>query len=142
RACSHCSVCVSLVRPHRLRRLVGAHIPSAGPLPAAFGLTLLGLARVQHLLARAALTNTSRAFDEPSRLALLPQLIERERLPNAIALGSIPWQAGRMIGPSLTGILIAAFGGAVGVGLAAVASCTALMVYSRIRVRRASRAPD
>ena len=32
-------------------------------------------------------------------MALIPQLVERERLPNAIALGSIPWQAGRMIGP-------------------------------------------
>ena len=59
-------------------------------------------------------------------MSLIPQLVDRERLPNAIALGSIPWQAGRMIGPSITGILIAAFGGAVGFGLAAVASYIAL----------------
>jgi hypothetical protein len=39
-----------------------------------------------------------------------------------------------MIGPSITGILIAAFGGTVGFGLAAVASCSALALYSRIRV--------
>jgi predicted MFS family arabinose efflux permease len=65
----------------------------------------------------------------------VPQLIDRERLPNAIALGSIPWQAGRMIGPSVTGILIAAFGGTVGFGLAAIASCTALALYSRLDVR-------
>src|SRR5437762_5916626 len=100
-------------RTNRLRLLIGTQILTAVTLTVAFALAFLGLARVQHLLALAALTNTFRAFDEPSRLALLPQLIERERLPNAIALGSIPWQAGRMIGPSLTGILIAAFGGAV-----------------------------
>ena len=62
------------------------------------------------------------------------QLIDRARLPNEIALGSIPWQTGRMIGPSITGILIAAFGGTVGFGLAAIASCAALALYTRIRV--------
>jgi len=56
-------------------------------------------------------------------MSLVPQLIDRAQLPNAIALGSIPWQTGRMIGPSITGILIAAFGGTTGFGLAAVASC-------------------
>jgi MFS family permease len=86
------------------------------------------------LLGLAVLSNTFRAFDEPSRLALIPQLIDRARLPNAIALGSIPWQAGRMIGPSIAGILIAAFGGAVGFGLAAGASYVALVLYSRLQV--------
>jgi MFS family permease len=96
---------------------------------------VLGLARVPHLLVLAALGSTFRAFDEPSRMSLVPQLIDRERLPNAIALGSIPWQAGRMIGPSITGVLIAAFGGTVGFGLAAVSSCLALALYSRLDVR-------
>jgi predicted MFS family arabinose efflux permease len=75
-------------------------------------------------------------------MSLVPQLIDRERLPNAIALGSIPWQAGRMIGPSITGILIAAFGGTVGFGLAAIASCTALALYSRLDVREEVKTSD
>lgn len=40
-----------------------------------------------------------------------------------------------MIGPSITGILIAAFGGTVGFALAAAASYVALALYSRLRVR-------
>lgn len=87
-------------RINRLRFLVATQTLIALTLSAAFGLTLFGLARVEHLLVLAALSNAFRAFDEPSRMALIPQLIERKRLPNAIALGSIPWQAGRMIGPS------------------------------------------
>jgi predicted MFS family arabinose efflux permease len=129
-------------RTDRLRLLITTQILTAATLTIAFVLTVFGLARVEHLLALAALSNTFRAFDEPSRLALIPQLIDRERLPNAIALGSIPWQAGRMIGPSITGILIAAFGAAVGFGLAAVASGTALALYSRLRVRRDDRPGD
>ena len=47
-----------------------------------------------------------------------------------------------MIGPSITGILIAAFGGTVGFGLAAIASCTALALYSRLDVREELRASE
>jgi MFS family permease len=129
-------------RINRLRLLVATQTLIALTLSAAFGLTLFGLVRVEHLLVLAALSNAFRAFDEPSRMALIPQLIERERLPNAIALGSIPWQAGRMIGPSITGILIAAFGGAVGFGMAAAASCIALLLYSRLRLRGDAQAHD
>lgn len=121
-------------RTNRLRLLIGTQLLTALTLTLAFALTVLGMARVGHLLALAALSSAFRAFDEPSRLSLIPQLVDRARLPNAIALGSIPWQAGRMIGPSITGVLIAAFGGTVGFGLAAGASCVALLLYGRLRV--------
>jgi len=121
-------------RTDRLRLLIGTQALTALVLTIAFGLTMLGWVRLEHLLVLAALSNTFRAFDEPSRLALIPQLIDRERLANAIALGSIPWQAGRMLGPSIAGILIAAFGGAVGFGLAAGASGVALVLYGRLQV--------
>jgi predicted MFS family arabinose efflux permease len=121
-------------RVNRLRLLLGTQMLTAATLAVAFGLSVAGLVRVEHLLALAALSNTFRAFDEPTRLSLIPQLVERDRLPNAIALGSIPWQASRMIGPSITGILIAAFGGTVGFGLAAGASVAALLLYSRLSV--------
>jgi MFS family permease len=122
-------------RMDRLRLLIGTQVLTALVLAIAFALTVLGWVRLEHLLVLAALSSIFRAFDEPSRLSLIPQLVERERLPNAIALGAIPWQAGRMIGPSVAGILIAAFGGAVGFGLAAGASAVALLLYSRMRVR-------
>jgi MFS family permease len=121
-------------RTNRLRLLIGTQILTALTLTVAVGLTGLGLVRLEHLLVLAALTNTFRAFDEPSRMSLVPQLVTREQLPNAIALSSIPWQAGRMIGPSITGILIAAFGGTSGFLLAAAASCAALVTYGGLRV--------
>ena len=122
-------------RTDRLRLLIGTQIFTALTLTTAFALTVAGHARVELLLLLGALSSVFRAFDEPSRFALVPQLIDRERLPNAIALGSIPWQAGRILGPSVAGVLIAAFGGAVGFGLAALASYAALAFYSRVRVR-------
>jgi MFS family permease len=129
-------------RTDRLRLLLGTQTLTALTLTLAFALMVLRLARLEHLLALAALSSTFRAFDEPSRLSLVPRLIDRARLPNAIALGSIPWQAGRMIGPSLTGIVIAAFGGAVGFAIAAAASSAALVLYSRLRLGDDARPED
>jgi MFS family permease len=129
-------------RTNRLRLLIVTQMLTALTLTLAFGLTIFGVARFAHLLVLAALSSTFRAFDEPSRLSLVPSLIDRERLPNAIALGSIPWQAGRMIAPSITGIVIATFGGAVGFAIAAVASYTALVLYSRLRIDGDGQAND
>jgi MFS family permease len=129
-------------RVNRLRLLLATQVAIALAMTIAFALMVAGLARVEHLLALAALSSVFRAFDEPSRLSLVPQLIDRERLPNAVALGSIPWQAGRMVGPSVTGILIAAFGGAVGFAMAAIASFVALSLYSRLRVSASAPASD
>ena len=122
-------------RVDRLRLFIGTQTLTATTLAIAFGASVAGVVRVEHLLALAAMSSTFRAFDEPTRLSLIPQLVERDRLPNAIALGSIPWQASRMIGPSVTGILIAAFGGTVGFALAAGVSVAALLLYSRLSVR-------
>ncbi len=51
------------------------------------------------------------AFDMPARQAFLHQMVERrEDLPNAIALNSSMVNGSRLIGPSLAGLVIAAFG--------------------------------
>jgi MFS family permease len=121
-------------RMNRLRLLLATQVLTTATLVVAFALSALALIRVEHLLALAALSNTFRAFDEPTRMAMVPQMVGRDRLANAVALGSIPWQAGRMVGPSITGILIAAFGGTVGLAIAVVSSGMALAMYSRLRV--------
>jgi MFS family permease len=122
-------------RMERLRLLISTQLLTAVTLVIAFAMALTGTVQVLPLLTLAALSSVFRAFDEPSRLSLIPQLIDRARLSNASALGSIPWQAGRMIGPSIAGILIAAFGGTVGFAMAAVASVAALALYSHLRLQ-------
>ena len=123
-------------RMNRLRLLLITQVGTALTLTATLALILAGGAGVELMLALAATSSIFRAFDEPSRLSMIPELVERAHLSNAIALGSVPWQAGRMIGPSITGVIIAAFGGTFGFALAAVASYTALVLYSRLRLRR------
>ena len=73
-------------------------------------LTLRGLTVVWPIYALAAVGAAVSAFDLPARQALMPTLVPREHLPNAIALGSIMLQLASVVGPSLGGLLIAAEG--------------------------------
>jgi MFS family permease len=56
----------------------------------------------------AALASAVGAFDLPARNALVPTLVPREHLPNAISLNTIMFQTASVVGPSLGGVLIAA----------------------------------
>jgi MFS family permease len=56
----------------------------------------------------AALLGVARAFAGPALGALAPNLVPRNILPRAIALSSIAWQTGAILGPALGGYLYAA----------------------------------
>jgi Arabinose efflux permease len=77
-------------------------------------LTALGLAvlvsthsiRVWHIFVLGAITSTSWAFEQPVRQALLPQLVKREDLVNALALNAVTWNGAGLLGPSLVGVAV------------------------------------
>jgi MFS family permease len=60
-----------------------------------------------HLYVVAALLGVGRAFAGPALGALAPNLVPREILPRAIALSSMSWQTGAVLGPALGGYLYA-----------------------------------
>jgi MFS family permease len=60
-----------------------------------------------------------RAFDGPSRQALLPHVVGRDQIANAVALGNFAWEAPRLVGPALAGVLISV----IGVGPTFYAAC-------------------
>ena len=66
-----------------------------------------GTTTLLSLYAVAALLGVARAFAGPALGALAPNLVPRAMLPRAIALSSIAWQAGAILGPALGGYLYA-----------------------------------
>jgi MFS family permease len=60
------------------------------------------------LYAVAALLGVARAFAGPALGALAPNLVPRDILPRAIAVSSMAWQAGAILGPAIGGYLYAA----------------------------------
>ena len=71
-------------------------------------LAFQGVERVWPIYLLAALGSAAGAFDLPARQALVPTLVPREHLPNAISLNTIMFQIASVLGPSLGGVLIAA----------------------------------
>ncbi|MBK6427580.1 MAG: MFS transporter [Blastocatellia bacterium] len=87
----------------------------------------------------------STAFDNPARASLIPNLVPREHLANALSLNIFAWQAATVVGPAIAGNLIAWFGVTVVYTIDAVsflAMIAALVTISaEVRVDAASR-PD
>jgi MFS family permease len=83
-----------------------------------------------------------RSFSGPVSRALLPQLVPEEHFPNAVAWHSTVFQASTILGPSIGGLVYAAFHGPSAVYATAVAStgiaivCTTLIRANAVaRVR-------
>lgn len=73
-------------------------------------LTLAGHIDLWHIYLLTALQAVALAFDLPARQALVPNLVPVSDLPNAFSLNSIANQTGSIIGPALSGFIIAAGG--------------------------------
>jgi MFS family permease len=73
-------------------------------------LTFRGLSVVWPIYLLTAASAAAGSFDNPARQSLLPNLVPREHLPNAIGLNTIMFQTASVLGPSLGGIVIATLG--------------------------------
>ena len=73
-------------------------------------LSFRGLTAVWPIYLLAACSSAAGAFDLPARQALVPNLVTREHLPNAISLNTIMLQIASVAGPALGGVVIATGG--------------------------------
>jgi MFS family permease len=74
------------------------------------GLVLTGTETLWLVYVLAVLSGTALVFDAPGRHALTFQLVGRSELPNAVALNSSLFNASRVVGPAVAGVLIGLFG--------------------------------
>ena len=101
----------------------------------AFVLTALvvtGVVRVWHIWCLSFTVGLAQSFGGPAYLALIPTLVGKEDISNAIALNSIQFNLARVVGPSLGGIALTKLGagwcfGLNGASFLAVI-CTLLMI--------------
>ena len=73
-------------------------------------LTLRGSITLWQIYALTAMQAMTAAFDIPARQALVPNLVPARDLPNAFSLTSIAFQTGAIIGPAMSGLVIAYWG--------------------------------
>lgn len=106
---------------------------------------LAGQAELWHVYLFMLCFGTVAAIEGPSRISFAAELVDRETLPNAIALNSATFNMGRIIGPAIAGILIALTDTGVVLALNAVAFMAPVVVMvillrSRLHVAPRTRA--
>jgi MFS family permease len=93
------------------RKLVMATQAALGTLALGLGLlTIAGLVQLWHVYVFAFLLGCVAAFDLPARQTFVSELVGEADLSNAVALNSTSFNAARMIGPAIAGVLIASVG--------------------------------
>jgi len=107
-------------------------------------LTFRGLHTLWPIYLLSALGSAAAAFDSPARQSLIPNLVPREHLPNAISLNTTMMQIASAAGPALAGIVIAV----LGVGWAYLFNAVsflmvigALLMMRNVRAAGGDRAP-
>jgi len=97
----------------RVNRIRLLYITQTGQLLVAFALailTWLNLINVWYILIGSFVSATFLAFDNPTRQALIPDLVPRRDLLNAISLNSATYTGAALVGPAIAGLLLGPLG--------------------------------
>jgi predicted MFS family arabinose efflux permease len=100
-------------RIDRRRILLGSQYTQ---MTCAFILTLLvyfKVVHIGHMMVLVLIAGTAMSFGGPAYQALIPGLVERKDVPNAVALNSIQFNLARVVGPLIAGVTMAALGASV-----------------------------
>ena len=99
---------------HDRRRLLlsSQYVQMATALSLA-ALVYWGHVTIWHILTLSFIAGLAQAFGGPAYQSLVPTLVEKKDLPNAIALNSIQFNLARVFGPLLAGVTLAVFGTAL-----------------------------
>jgi predicted MFS family arabinose efflux permease len=122
-------------RVERRKILLGSQymqMASAGLLTI---LVATGHVHVWHILCLSFVSGFAQAFGGPAYLALIPTLVEKEDMPNAIALNSIQFNLAVTIGPALAGQALGRLGETWCFGLNALSFLAPIISLMMIRTR-------
>jgi predicted MFS family arabinose efflux permease len=122
-------------RVERRRILLGSQYVQ---MSCAFVLTALiafKVVHVWHILCLSFITGLAQAFGGPAYQALIPMLVEKDDLPNAIALNSIQFNLARVIGPVLGGLALTGVGASWCFFLNGLSFIAVIISLMRLRVK-------
>ncbi len=89
------------------------------------GLVYAGAITIELLFGLTLMLGVFNAVAQPSRLALIPTLVERPALPSALAINAIIFNSARFLGPAVAGIVIAR----ISVGAAFAVNAATYLVF-------------
>jgi predicted MFS family arabinose efflux permease len=122
-------------RVERRKILLGSQYVQMATATALTILVAAGVVHVWHILCLSFISGFAQAFGGPAYQALIPTLVEKEDMPNAIALNSIQFNVAVMVGPALAGQALAKLGEKWCFGLNAVSFLAPIISLSIITTR-------
>ncbi|GIS96116.1 MAG: hypothetical protein CM1200mP22_33530 [Dehalococcoidia bacterium] len=96
-------------RTDRLKLLISTRIVISILIIGLAALKVIGMLELWHVFAISSLLGAVQAINNPSRMALIGDLVERRDLMNGVSLFSMVDQSGQIIGPALSGLVIELF---------------------------------
>lgn len=122
-------------RADRRTIVVATHMLSGGLAAGLAILAALDLARPEIVMAIAFGLSTTYAFAKPALIALIPSLVPRDELTDAVGLNSLQFILGQLAGPTLAAVLLATAGAPVAFAINSLTYLgpIASMVYLRRR---------
>ena len=121
-------------RHDRRRVLIGSQCVQMASALALATLVYWDVVQVWHILLLSFLSGCGQAFGGPAYQSLLPSLVPKQHLPNAIALNSIQFNLARVLGPLLAGLALAAWGSAVCFGLNGLSFLVVIVALLSLRI--------
>jgi MFS family permease len=125
---------VAADRIDRRRLLVASQFVQMSCAFTLAALFAFGHARVWHILSLSFIVGVAQAFGAPAYQSLIPSLVPRDHLPNAIAMNSIQFNLARVIGPVIGGITLTHLGAAWCFGLNGLSYVAVIASLLLIRV--------
>ena len=114
----------------------------AGFTSLALGLLVItDTVQIWHVMAIAFVLGLADATDKPVRQSFVSEMVGITDMPNAVSLNSANFNFGRLIGPALSGLLIAAFGTGPAFLINAAAYIVVIIVMANIREAELFREP-
>lgn len=110
----------------------------------AFALTALIFTKhvkIWHILVMSFLTGTAQSFSGPAYASLLPLLVRREDVPNAVAMNSMQFNLARVIGPALGGVVFALWGGTSCFFINGLSFLAVILAYLVIKIPEVTAGP-
>jgi MFS family permease len=122
-------------RIDRRRVLLASQFVQMGCAALLTVLVAFNVVQVWHILCLSFITGLAQAFGGPAYQALVPMLVERHDLPNAIALQSIQFNVARVIGPVLAGLALTKLGSVWCFGLNAISFLAPVISLLMLHIR-------
>jgi predicted MFS family arabinose efflux permease len=122
-------------RMERRKILLGSQYVQMASAAILTMLVATGYVHVWHILCLSFVSGFAQAFGGPAYQALIPTLVEKEDMPNAIALNSIQFNVAVMVGPALAGQALAKLGEKWCFGLNALSFLAPIISLSMITAR-------